>query len=609
MTWGRRQTRNAHRPCLRVYTRTAISRMRRSPRVQRGRAIFCSIAAGPIAGVLHARDRHIDVVTAYLLFVCLLFRARANRDRHEHRCRAAAIAGLRPAANSGGRLHINIPGYWAWDDDTGYYWVPGTWVLPPEQHCQRAIGAGTTASTPFSRRLLGTPLSYYGGVSYGYGYGGVGYEGGYWRGGAFFYNRSVNNFSNVQITNVYNKTVVVNNTTNVSYNGGTGGTTAHATPQQIAAANQQHVPPTSQQTQHMQMAAKDTALWFNNNHGHPTVAATGRQRQLSAVPALVPRIRRGYAGCRDHAARPQRRRNRDRQRAGGSRCENRSRQCHSGQSCASRRAVAGHHRARRVTRQHCDASRQSRASGRTVAGHHGLGVAGPGAAGTKTRLRQRPRRSLAIMRCPVCSSMAAVPPASRPPSAAPIQARTSKCIKAPALVLAACARRLATAAEAGAAAKARGGRQEMTGRGNSVRLISNAAVREGHWYRHGYAGRGKCREQTKRMAERGSRSCQFARSRSKKHFPDALQRAALRRRSGIVSNSGFDQVSGLQRSTISALTRRLARYGACPRPGTRNAVLHRGALKLGQPPPIGAHALFVNGQRLAGDDVILVSVR
>ena len=23
------------------------------------------------------------------------------------------------------------PGYWSWDDDGGYYWVPGTWVVAP----------------------------------------------------------------------------------------------------------------------------------------------------------------------------------------------------------------------------------------------------------------------------------------------------------------------------------------------------------------------------------------------------------------------------------------------------------------------------------------------
>jgi hypothetical protein len=59
MTWGRRQTQNVHRPCLRVYTRTAISRMRRSARAQRGRAIFCSIAAGAnYRSVACARSAH-----------------------------------------------------------------------------------------------------------------------------------------------------------------------------------------------------------------------------------------------------------------------------------------------------------------------------------------------------------------------------------------------------------------------------------------------------------------------------------------------------------------------------------------------------------------------
>ena len=143
------------------------------------------------------------------------------------------------------------PGYWGWNDGV-YAFHEGYW---------------------------GPEVGFYGGVSYGYGYTGVGYEGGYWRGGAFFYNRTVNNISNVQINNVYNKTVIVNNATNVSYNGGAGGTSAQATPQQIAAANQQHVPPTPQQTQHMQMAANDPALSLNNNHGHPTVAATTPSRR------------------------------------------------------------------------------------------------------------------------------------------------------------------------------------------------------------------------------------------------------------------------------------------------------------------------------------------
>ena len=330
--------------------------------------------------------------------------------------------------------YIWTPGYWAWDDDTGYYWVPGTWVLPPEPALLWTPGywGWNDGVYAFHEGYWGPEVGFYGGVSYGYGYGGVGYEGGYWRGGAFFYNRSVNNFSNVQITNVYNKTVVVNNTTNVSYNGGTGGTTAHATPQQIAAANQQHVPPTPQQTQHMQMAAKDPALSLNNNHGHPTVAATSHAAQLSGAGVVA-----AHPGTPVAAITPQG------HNVGGTA---------TGNAPAGQGAKTG--------------------PGNAIQGNHALpGVQSPGTTGAKvspatlrrfpaiTRFRAcsrraprvpaqqvpalqvrkpvpaTPRRSLAIMRCPVCSSMAALPPAARPPSAAPIQAPTSKCIKAPAQAL------------------------------------------------------------------------------------------------------------------------------------------------------------------------------
>ena len=185
--------------------------------------------------------------------------------------------------------YIWTPGYWAWNDDTGYYWVPGTWVLPPEPALLWTPGywGWNDGVYAFHQGYWGPEVGYYGGVSYGYGYTGDGYEGGYWRGGAFFYNRTVNNISNVQINNVYNKTVVVNNVTNVSYNGGAGGTTAQATPRQIAAASQQHVPETPQQTQHIQTAAKDPALSLNNNQGHPTVAATTHAAQLSGAGVVA----------------------------------------------------------------------------------------------------------------------------------------------------------------------------------------------------------------------------------------------------------------------------------------------------------------------------------
>ena len=184
--------------------------------------------------------------------------------------------------------YLWVPGYWAWDDDTGYYWVPGTWVIPPDPELLWTPGywGWSDGVYAFHEGYWGPQIGFYGGVAYGFGYTGLGYEGGYWRNGSFFYNQSANNISNVSITNVYNKTVVVNNTTNVSYNGGAGGTTAQPTAQQIAAANEHHVPPTAAQTQNMQAAAKDPSLSLNNNQGHPAVAATAHPAQFKG-PGII----------------------------------------------------------------------------------------------------------------------------------------------------------------------------------------------------------------------------------------------------------------------------------------------------------------------------------
>jgi len=184
--------------------------------------------------------------------------------------------------------YLWVPGYWAWDDDVGYYWVPGTWVLPPEPELLWTPGywGWDDGYYVFHEGYWGPQIGFYGGVVYGFGYDGVGYEGGYWRNGAFFYNRTVNNISNVTITNVYNKTVIINNRTNVSFNGGAGGTTAKPTSAQLAIAQERHVAATADQTRHAQEAAKDPALSLAGNHGHPTVAATTRAAQFKG-PGVV----------------------------------------------------------------------------------------------------------------------------------------------------------------------------------------------------------------------------------------------------------------------------------------------------------------------------------
>jgi WXXGXW repeat (2 copies) len=175
--------------------------------------------------------------------------------------------------------YIWTPGYWAYAAD-GYFWVPGTWVLAPEPGFLWTPGywGWGDGAFVFNEGYWGAQIGFYGGINYGFGYVGVGYEGGYWQNGAFFYNRSVNNVTN--ITNVYNKTVIVNNVT-VSYNGGNGGLTARPTPQEQAAASARHIPPTSVQTEHAKTASTNRQLYESANHGKPPIAATAKPGQFS----------------------------------------------------------------------------------------------------------------------------------------------------------------------------------------------------------------------------------------------------------------------------------------------------------------------------------------
>ena len=123
--------------------------------------------------------------------------------------------------------YIWVPGYWAWDDSIAdYYWIPGTWVQPPRSaSCGPPPGGDfNNGRYGFNPGYWGPQVGFYGGINYGYGYGGNGYQGGRWQGNNFYYNNTVNNITNVRITNVYRQTVI-NNTTvnNVSFNGGKGG--------------------------------------------------------------------------------------------------------------------------------------------------------------------------------------------------------------------------------------------------------------------------------------------------------------------------------------------------------------------------------------------------
>ena len=180
--------------------------------------------------------------------------------------------------------YIWTPGYWAWDPDYGYYWVPGTWVLAPEPGLLWTPGYwGWNDSAYFwYPGYWGPEVGFYGGIDYGYGYTGVGYWGGYWNQGTFYYNRSVTNVNVTNIENVYSRPVADNvEATRTSFNGGPGGITGQATPAELAAAREAHRPPTAAQTQHERAARSNRSQWAAVNHGRPAVAATPKPAAFS----------------------------------------------------------------------------------------------------------------------------------------------------------------------------------------------------------------------------------------------------------------------------------------------------------------------------------------
>jgi hypothetical protein len=176
--------------------------------------------------------------------------------------------------------YLWTPGYWAYDYDyDDYYWVPGTWVMAPEVGFLWTPGWWGWGGEAFifHEGFWGPTVGFYGGINYGFGYGGVGFFGGEWRGGAFFYNTAVMHVDTVHITNVYvNRTVIVNNDSQVAFNGGGAGLTARPTPAEEAAAHERHIPPVAAQTQHMQAARANPDLRASANHGKPPIAATSK---------------------------------------------------------------------------------------------------------------------------------------------------------------------------------------------------------------------------------------------------------------------------------------------------------------------------------------------
>ena len=182
------------------------------------------------------------------------------------------------------------PGNWSWDEERAdYYWVPGTWVEPPRPGLLWTPGywGAFAGGFIFHPGYWGDRVGFYGGINYGFGYGGVGYEGGRWDHGQFFYNRTVNNLQGARITNVYEKNVTINQTiNNVSYNGGKGGIEVRPTAEDRTIAKEQHFAPTPLQRKQVETASQDPSLFKRANNGVPAVGATARPGELKG-PGVV----------------------------------------------------------------------------------------------------------------------------------------------------------------------------------------------------------------------------------------------------------------------------------------------------------------------------------
>jgi WXXGXW repeat (2 copies) len=174
--------------------------------------------------------------------------------------------------------YLWVPGFWAWRKSVpDYFWVPGTWVQPPQP--------GLLWTPPYWSRVDGgyafhagywaDQVGFYGGIDYGYGYAGDGYQGGRWQNGAFSYNRAVNNLGCLAIANVYDQAVTSeDNAVRVSFNGGRRGTAARPTRDQETLADKPHVGATAEQQKHFELAAMDRSLYSKLNNGEPGLAAT-----------------------------------------------------------------------------------------------------------------------------------------------------------------------------------------------------------------------------------------------------------------------------------------------------------------------------------------------
>ncbi len=170
------------------------------------------------------------------------------------------------------------PGYWAWGAG-GYYWVPGVWLAPPRAGLLWTPGYWGFGDGAYlwHAGYWGPHVGFYGGVNYGYGYGGSGFYGGRWVGNTYHYNTAVVAVNTGVVRNVYVDRAEIRNTSvnRASFNG-VGGVVARPSVQEQSWSREAHVQATPNQFNHERMASQDRSFLASQNHGQPGSPAMDR---------------------------------------------------------------------------------------------------------------------------------------------------------------------------------------------------------------------------------------------------------------------------------------------------------------------------------------------
>jgi len=156
--------------------------------------------------------------------------------------------------------YIWTPGYYQYGD-YGYYWVAGQWVVPPSVGLLWTPGYWGFVGGRYvwHAGYWGPQVGFYGGINYGNGYFGSGFNGGHWEGSVFRHNTVIVNVDRNNVHNTYEDRSVVREIKgpNHAFNG-KGGIKAQPSSAEVEASRAPHQGPTPVQVSHAQEA--------HNNH-------------------------------------------------------------------------------------------------------------------------------------------------------------------------------------------------------------------------------------------------------------------------------------------------------------------------------------------------------